>query len=107
MFHVTIRTLRKVCCRCGCACDGDVDEELFPSVDKWAESGPCGKSACRRVNRAVQRVTMSAKLPVCMALKGAPGRDEDEPASGDDGGSVVGMRYMEDVGKIRVSVRKC
>ncbi len=30
-----------------------------------------------------------------MALKGAPGRDE--PASGDDGGSVVGMRYMEDV----------
>ena len=50
-------------------------------------------------------MTMSAKLLVCMALKGAPGRDE--PASGDDGGSVVGMRYMEDVGKIGVSVRKC
>jgi hypothetical protein len=71
MFHVTIRTLRKVCWRCGCDCDGDVDEELFPSVDKWAESGPCGKSACRRVNRAVQKCDNVSEV-ACM--HGAKGR---------------------------------
>ena len=106
MFHVTIRTLRKVCCRCGDACGGDVGEGLFASLDVWEESGPCGRSACSRVNRAVQNVTMSAVLLVFVALKGAPGRDE--PASGgEDDGSVFGMRCIEDVETCRVSVRKC
>ena len=71
MFQVTIRTLRNVCCRGGDACGSDVDAGLFPSVDRWAESGPCGKSACRRVNRAVQSVTMSAKS---LHVGGAKGR---------------------------------
>jgi hypothetical protein len=105
MFQVTIRTLRKACCRGGDACDGDVDAGLCPSVDRWAESGPCGRSACRRVNRAVQSVIMSAKLLVFVALKGAPGRDE--PASGDNGRLVVGTRCMRDVERCRVGVRQC
>jgi hypothetical protein len=76
---------------------------LFPSVERWAESGLCGRRAWRRVNRAVQSVTTSAKrLVVHMALKGAPGRDG--PASGNDGGSEVGTRAMDNVEKCRVGV---
>jgi hypothetical protein len=104
MFHVTIRTLRKVCCRCGGACSGDVGEGLFASLDECEDSGPCGRSACSRVNRAVQNVAMSAVLLVFVALKGAPGRDE--PASGDEDGSALGRRCIEDVEACRVSVRE-
>ena len=50
MFQVTIRTLRNVGCR-GCV----VGEELFPSCDDdCAETGPWGRRACKRVNRAVK-----------------------------------------------------
>ena len=104
MFHVTIRTLRKVDFRCGGACGGDVKEGLFASLDEWEECEPWGRSACSRVNRAVQNVTMSAVLLEFVALKGAPGRDE--PASGDDGGSVLGTRCIEGVERYRVRVRK-
>lgn len=49
MFHVTMRTLRNVGCR-GCA----AGEELFPSCeDDCVETGPWGRRACKRVNRAV------------------------------------------------------
>jgi hypothetical protein len=66
MFQVMIRTLRKVCCRGGDACGGDVGDELFPSADRWAESGPCGRSACRRVNRAVQGVINVSESVPCL-----------------------------------------
>jgi hypothetical protein len=36
MFQVTIRILRKVWCSGG-ACEGGVDEGLFPSAEKCAE----------------------------------------------------------------------
>jgi hypothetical protein len=71
MFQVTIRTLRKACWRGGDAWDGDADAGLFPSVDRWAESGPCGRSACRRVNRAVQSVI---NVSESARVRGAKGR---------------------------------
>lgn len=52
MFQVTTRILRNVGCRRG-ACGDDVDDGVFPSVDKCGERGPCGRRACKRVNRAV------------------------------------------------------
>ena len=61
------------------------------------ESEPWGRSACSRVNRAVQNVTMSAVLLEFMALKGAPGCDE--PASGDDGKSTPSMLMCTNKGE--------
>ena len=71
MFQVTIRVLRKVRCGGG-ACEGGLDEGLFPSVDECAVGELCGRRVCRRVNRAVQSVTMSAKQ--ACSIRGAKWR---------------------------------
>ena len=71
MFHVTMRTLRNVGCR-SCA----VGEEPLPSCEgDCVETGPWGRRACKRVNRAVKegndvsrnrygRMTQKARLVV-------------------------------------------
>lgn len=71
MFHVTIRTLRKVDFRCDGACGGDVGEGWFASLGEWEECEPCGRSACSRVNRAVQNVT---NVSGAARIRGAKGR---------------------------------